>query len=81
MSGKQGWFSGLRVSACGSDLGRVEAVVVSGFEGVREERATGSRKRDRRLKEKTVVPVVVGGKVGNVAKCLFGEGLGLCGVF
>jgi len=26
--------------------------------------ATGSRKRGRRLKEKTVVPVVVGGKVG-----------------
>jgi organic hydroperoxide reductase OsmC/OhrA len=42
---------------------------------------TGSRKKDKRLIEKTVVPVVQEGKVGNLPMWLFGDGLGGCGVF
>jgi hypothetical protein len=44
-------------------------------------RATGSRKKDRRLKEKTVVPVVHRGKVGKLPMWLPAGGLGDCGVF
>ena len=38
--------------------------------------ATGSRKKDKRLKEKTVVTVVRVGKVGNLPMWLFRDGFG-----
>ena len=43
--------------------------------------ATGRWEKDKSLKEKTVVPVVQVGKVGNGAKWLVGRGFGLCAVF
>jgi hypothetical protein len=44
-------------------------------------RATGSRKKDRRLKEKTVVPVVRLGKVETLPKRLCAMDLMVCLIF